>query len=299
MSREFLSRRRLLSICVGLFTMIAVTFVPGSQSVVAATSTANEDGQTRNVYYTTSSSTPAIELWAIEVTGSKITTTDIGPINAGGCASLAMSPSGTLLSMCGDLFGTQRLASIDTKTGAGTLFGAPVPGLAIMAMAFGPNGVLYAVGDCNPNPSLNVPGTTDCGPGPNNDPNYNSLYTVDVATGAVTRVGPTGASEYFMDLAFDRHGNLWGETSSLQPSYIPAVLYRINTETGAATKIVNLVGSSTVMGLAFAPNGKLYATDFTANPGLYVVDPNTGFESAVAALPFGLSSGLELADPLP
>lgn len=170
------------------------------------------------------------------------------------------------------------------------MFGVPVPGLAIMAMAFAPNGVLYAVGDCNPN-------GTDCAAG--SDPNYNSLYTVDVVTGAVTRVGPTGAPEFFMDLAFDRHGNLYGVTSSLQPSYVPAVLYRIDPETGAATKITNLVGSSTVMGLAFAPDGKLYATDFTANPGLYLVDPKTGFERAVAALPFGLSSGLELADSLP
>lgn len=279
-----------------ILTLTAMTFaaVLESRSLMAATPSGNEDGQTRHVYYTTASSTPGEELWAIEVTGSKITTTDIGPINAGGCASLAMSPSGTLLSMCGDLFGSQRLASIDTKTGHGTMFGVSVPGLAIMAMSFAPNGVLYAVGDCNPNGAY-----LDCGPGPNSDPNYNSLYTVDVVTGAVTRVGPTGAPEFFMDLAVDRHGNLWGVTSSLQPSYIPAVLYRIDTETGAATKITNLVGSSTVMGLAFAPDGKLYATDFTANPGLYLVDPKTGFESAVAALPFGLSSGLELANPLP
>jgi hypothetical protein len=203
---------------------LAALTIVGSRDVLAATPTAREDDQTRNVYYTTSSSTPGIELWAIEVTGSKITTTDIGTINAGGCASLAMSPSGTLLSMCGDLFGSQQLASIDTKTGKGTLFGVPVPGLAIMAMAFGPNGTLYAVGDCNPNGS-----PVDCGPGPGPDPNYNSLYTVNEVTGAVTRVGPTGAPEFFMDLAFDRHGNLWGVTSSLQPSYIPAVLYRINT----------------------------------------------------------------------
>lgn len=293
MSRELLSRRNLVSVCLELLTVTAVLCVPGSRRVLAATPTSNEDDQIKNVYYTTSSSTPAIDLWAIEVKGSKITTKDIGPINAGGCASLAMSSSGTLLSMCGDLFGTQRLASIDTKTGQGTLFGAPVAGLAIMAMAFAPNGVLYAVGDCNPNGQ-----PLDCGAGPGPDPNYNSLYSVDVVTGEVTRIGPTGAPEFFMDLAFDRHGNLWGVTSSLQPSYIPAVLYRINIETGAATKIVNLVGSSTVMGLAFAQDGKLYATDFTANPGLYLVDPKTGFESAIAAMPFGLSSGLELADPL-
>ena len=293
MFRKLLSTRNLLSISLGLLIVLAITSVLTSKGVLAATPTANKDDQTRNVYYTTSSSTPGEDLWAIEVTGSKITTTDIGPINAGGCASLAMSPSGTLLSMCGDLFGIQRLASIDTKTGAGTLFGAPVPGLAIMAMAFAPNGVLYAVGDCNPNAVF-----ADCGTG-GPDPNYNSLYTVNEVTGEVTQIGPTGAPEFFMDLAFDRHGNLWGVTSSLGPSYVPAVLYRINTETGAATKIVNLVGSSTVMGLAFAPNGKLYATDFTANPGLYLVDPTTGFESAVAAMPFGLSSGLELSDPLP
>lgn len=292
MFRKSLSSRNLLSICLGLFTLAAMTCVLGSRGVLAATHAAHEDDQTRNVYYTTAFSTGTGELWAIEVTGRKITTTDIGPIMGGGCASLAMSPSGTLLSMCGDLFGTQKLASIDTKTGLANPFGVPVPGLAIMAMAFAPNGILYAVGDCNPNgPNF------ECGPGPGSDPNYNSLYTVNEVTGAVTRVGSTGAPQFFMDLAFDRDGNMFGETTSLNPSYVPAILYRINPETGAATKIVNLVGSNTVMGLAFAPDGKLYATDFTQNSGLYLIDPKTGFESAVAALPFGLSSGLELADP--
>jgi hypothetical protein len=109
--------------------------------------------------------------------------------------------------MCGNLFGTQQLASINRKTGLATLFGVRVPGLAIMALAFGPNGILYAVGDCNPNGDPNDL-NTDCTPG--SDPNYNSLYTVNEATGAVTRVGSTGAPQYFMDLAFDRHGNLYG-----------------------------------------------------------------------------------------
>jgi DNA-binding beta-propeller fold protein YncE len=102
-----------------------------------------------------------------------------------------------------------------------------------------------------------------------------------------------------MDLAFDRDGNLFGVTTSLNPSYVPAKLYRINPATGAATKIVNLVGSNSVMGLALAPDGKMYATDFTQNPGLYLIDPKTGFERAIAAMPFSLSSGLELANPLP
>jgi len=295
MFRKLLSTRNLLSISLGLLIIPAITSVLTSKRVLAATPAANEDDQTRHVFYALAFSSGAGELWAIEVTGAKITTTDIGPTNAGGCATLATSPSGTLVSMCGPLFGNQQLTSLDTKTGLGTLFGAPVPGLAVMAMAYGPDGTLYAVGGCYPNGNPNDL-NTDCS---SSNSNFNSLYTVNVATGAFTRVGSTGASEYFMDLAFDRDGNLWGVTSCLNPCYAPAVLYRINPETGAATKVVNLVGSNTVMGLTFARDGKLYATDFTGNSGLYVIDPKTGFETAVAAMPFGLSAGLDLADPLP
>jgi hypothetical protein len=282
-------RKRLPILALVVMTLAAV---PGS--VLAATPATNDD-QTRHVFYTLAFSTGVGEMWAIEVIGSKVTTTDIGPIKTKGCATLAMSPSGTLMSMCGPLFGNQQLTSFDTKTGLATLFGVPVPGLAVMAMAFGPDGTLYAVGGCYPNGNPNDL-NTDCS---SSDPNFNTLYTVNEVTGVFTRIGSTGAPEYFMDLAFDRHGKLWGVTSCLNPCYAPAVLYRINSETGAASKIVNLVGSNTVMGLAFAPDGKLYADDFVGNSGFYLVDPKTGFETAVAAMPFGLSAGLELADPLP
>ena len=163
----------------------------------------------------------------------------------------------------------------------------------LMAMGFAPDGTLYAVGGCVPYlaPPFSTP---DCNPGA---PGFNSLYTVDVKTGDVTLIGSTTAAEYFMDLAFDRNGNMFGVTSTLTPAYPPAVLYSIDPATGAATKIVNLVGSSTVMGLAFDQNGKAYATDFTENPGLYLIDIKTGFEKAIAALPLGLSTALELADP--
>jgi hypothetical protein len=291
--QKLLSRRNLISICLGLSTLAPMTFVLGSGSLLAAAPGANDDDNNTNVYYTLAFSTGKGHLWTVEASGRKITTTDIGPIMTVGCAALAMSPSGTLMSMCGPLLpGDQQLTSFDTKTGLATLFGVHVPGLSIMAMAFGPDGTLYAVGDCNPDPAF-----TDCGMG-GPDPKYNSLYTVNVVTGELTLVGATGAPEFFMDLAFDREGNMWGVTSSLNPSYTPAVLYRINPQTGAASKVVNLVGSNTVMGLAFAPDGKLYATDFVGNSGFYLVDPTTGFETAVAAMPFGLSTGLELADPL-
>jgi Tol biopolymer transport system component len=100
-----------------------------------------------------------------------------------------------------------------------------------------------------------------------------------------------------MDLAFDGEGHLLGVTSTINPSQVPAILYRISLATGAATKIVDLVGSNSVMGLAFGRNGQLYATDFNPNPGLYLIDIATGVETAIAALPFGFSSSLELANP--
>ncbi len=245
------------------------------------------------MFYTTGPGTdPANgkEIFAIQVNGNQVTTRDIGSTHGGSCATLALSPSGTLYSMCGPLFGDEQLATIDPKTGWANLFGKAVPGLAVMALDFAANGTLYAVGDCNPAPT-----THECTPG--SDPNYNSLYTVDVKTGAFTRVGATGAPQFFMDLAFDRNGTLYGVTTTLDPSMVPAILYRIDPATGKATKIVNLVGSNSLMGLAFGPDGKLYATDFTQNPGLYLIDMTTGFETAIAALPFGPSGSLELMSP--
>src|SRR6516164_1190001 len=224
------------------------------------------------VYYTTGEA--GAEIFAIKVHGSKVTTRDVGPTGVPdthpelfpGCGDLAMSKWGTLYAVCGDLFGVQQLATVDLKTGHANMYGVPTPGLAVMSLAFGPDGTLYAVGDCNL--TQVSPGVIECTKG--SDPNFNSLYTIDVSTGAFTPVGPTGAPQYFMDLAFDRHGRLYGVTTTLSPSYIPAILYRINPRTGAATKLVDLVGSSQVMGLAFGADGKLYGTDFVDVPGLYV-----------------------------
>jgi hypothetical protein len=156
-----------------------------------------------------------------------------------------------------------------------------------MTLGFGRNGTLYAVGDCNP-----APVTFECTPG--SDPTYNSLYKVNVRTGAFTRIGSTGAPQFFMDMTFDSHGTMLGVTTTLNPSGVPAILYRINPATGKATKLFNLVGSNLLMGLAFGRDGKLYATDNFENPGLYRIETKTGFETAIAALPFGFSSGLEL-----
>jgi len=274
-----------------LFAALAVTIAGISPSAAWAANSAGDDGSA-SVFYTTAGAGTGLpngaEIFAITVTGATVTTRDIGPTHGGDCGSLALSPHGTLYSMCGPTFGAQQLATINQKTGRAHLFGVRVPGLAVMALAFGANGTLYAVGDCNPDPK-----TFECIP----DKDFNALYTVNVATGAFTRIGPTGAPQFFMDLTVDPHGTMLGVTTTVNPSGTPAILYRINPATGKATKLVNLTGSNYVMGLAFGRDGKLYATDASANPGLYRVGATTGLETAIAALPFGFSSGLELMNP--
>ena len=279
---------RILVTSATLVAALAVTNAAISPSGALAAASAGH-GDATSLFYTTSGAGNGLpngaEIFAITVRGATVTTRDVGPTHGGDCGSLALSPHGRLYSMCGSLFGAQQLATINKKTGRAHLFGVHVPGLAVMAMAFGRNGTLYAVGDCNPDPK-----TFECVP----DADFNALYKVNVSTGAFTRIGPTGAPQFFMDLTIDSHGNMLGETSTVNPSLVPAVLYRINPATGKATKLFNLVGSNTVMGLAFGRDGKLYATDFTQNPGLYRVGTTTGFETAIAALPFGFSIGLEL-----
>lgn len=282
---------RVLVISAMLLAALTVTYVVISPSAALAARSVGH-GDAGQLFYTTSGAGTGLpngaEIFAITVRGAKVTTRDIGPTHGGDCGSLALSPHGTLYSMCGPLFGAQRLATINRKTGRAHLFGVRVPGLAVMAMAFGRNGTLYAVGDCNP-----ARVTFECTPGP---ADYNSLYKIDVRTGAFTRIGSTGAPQFFMDLTFDRHGNMLGVTTTLNPSVVPAILYRVDPATGKATKLFNLVGSNYVMGLAFGRDGKLYATDNFENSGLYVIDTKTGFETAIAAMPFGFSSDLVLMD---
>ena len=282
---------RVLVTSAMLSAILAVTGGGIAPSAAWATNSAGQDGAA-SVFYTTSGAGNGLkngaEIFAITVRGATVTTRDVGPTKGGDCGTLALSPHGTLYSMCGHLFGVQRLAVIDQQTGYADQFGVKVPGLAVMAMGFSPNGTLYAVGDCNPDPV-----TFECIA----DQDFNALYKVNVRTGAFTRIGPTKAPQFFMDLTFDSHGTMLGVTTTVNPSTTPAILYRINPATGTATKLRTLTGSTSVMGLAFGRDGTLYGTDFTPASNLYRISTTTGVETTIAALPFGSSSGLELMNP--
>src|SRR6516165_9710218 len=138
--------------------LAAVLAAAGAGIAPSAASAANSAGQdgAASVFYTTSGAGNGLkngaEIFAITVRGATFTTRDVGPTKGGDCGSLALSPHGTLYSMCGHLFGAQQLATINKQTGRADQFGVKVPGLAVMAMVFSPNGTLYAVGGCNPDP---------------------------------------------------------------------------------------------------------------------------------------------------
>jgi len=225
------------------------------------------------------------KLVAIDVRGqNEVAITPIGTIGTFGCTSVALSKEGTLYSVCGPSNfvdtqhqygcmtpGPQQLATIDPKTGHATMFGAPVQKLNVMALEFAPDGTLYAVGD--PNPA---------------SPTFNTLYTVDQKTGAFTAVGSTGvqAPNFFMDLAFDARGTLYGASMFS--------LFTIDRKTGTATKVVDFVGGGAVMGLGYnAKQDTLYATDYKApKSALYAVDTRNGFLTPMADIGYPLSHGL-------
>jgi DNA-binding beta-propeller fold protein YncE len=214
------------------------------------------------------------QLATLEVRGvNQVTTRVIGTTGAMGCASLARSSAGVMYSVCGPGImkpgEPQQLATIDTNTGHATLFGQPVVGLAVMGLEFAPDGTLYAVGDTN-----------------QASPTFNSLYTVNTSNGTFTRVGSTGAPEFFMDFAFDKNGTLYGATSHM--------LFTIDPKTGTATKVTDFVGGGDVMGLSFdAKKNRLYATDFKApTSALYFVDTRTGFLTPVASVGHPMAHGL-------
>ena len=223
---------------------------------------------------------PENKLLSIEIRdGSKVTITSVGATSSRGCGSVAVSPDGTLYSVCGPGLmapGRQQLAKMDPKTGRATLFGSELYDLEVMGLEFAPNGTLYAVGDAN-----------------RASPTFNSLYTVDLKTGEVTRIGSTGVQdpEFFMDFAFDSSGTMYGATSH--------ALFTIDLKTGIASKVVDFVGGGDVMGLAFnAKRDKLYATDFKSpNSALYLVNTHNGFLTPLAAIGYPLSHGLVPVTP--
>jgi hypothetical protein len=277
---------RVLVTSAMLFAVLAVTNAVISPSAAVAATGAGRGG-VEQLFYTTSGAGTGLpngaEIFAIAVSRATVTTRDVGPTHGGDCGSLALSPHRTLYSMCGPLFGAQQLATINQKTGRAHLFGVRVPGLAVMAMAFGRNGTLYAVGDCNPAPT-----TFECTPGP---ATYNSLYKVNKRTGAFTRIGPTGAPQFFMDLTFTTDGT--GNTAYACNGGTGALdLHSFSVASTAALTLTPGQAPAVVPGLSVQVTPAIASTYFV-NADIWLALNVTATTAACGSFADGLLIGLE------
>ena len=245
---------------------LILSMILGFAVPVAARENRNHDRHHATLFATGQAATgPLRVLLGIDVESGN--TAVIGPATgslAPGSLALAITPDGTTAYTIANAFNSAsaQLATIDLTTGVQALVGSPIGvDLKIMGMTFSPDGVLYAAGDFDPS-----------------SPTFNSLYTIDLTTGAATRVGSFDVglmkSNFIMSFAWDSEGEMFGASMMS--------LYRIHRHrtTNAATKVVDFVGSSKVMGIAFADGG-FYAADFVGPlptvSKIYAVNIETGF----------------------
>ena len=162
------------------------------------------------------------------------------------------------------------LLTLDKTTGAATLIGYAAGnccsgdfGVMLNGLGFQSDGTLYANGWALGGPSYP-------------DPSTSHLYTVDLATGAASEIGPSGVvlgrSLKYSGLAFTGDGTLLSLGSLDAAS---GALYALNTSTGAATSLSGTglpYGSGPIHfgvdgGLTFAPTVPLPATVWLLGTG--------------------------------
>lgn len=189
--------------------------------------------------------------------------------------------------------------------------------LACVAIAALPAGlwagpILYAIDDTTNSlltidPStfaISVVGSTGVGAGDFGDLTYdsnhgvmywdsgrgdNSIYTLNLGTGAATLVGATGLTDLF-GLAYDTANNtLYGSTSG-------GAFYSIDTTSGTPTLVGN--NSNYTGGLAYnATNDTMY--EYVAGSGtLYSIDLGTGAATLVSSGPGFINDGAFTWDPV-
>lgn len=181
-----------------------------------------------------------------------LSTATVQPIGSGshtGLNSMARDLEGRFLSV-----GTGGiLVSINPATGATTEIATLTAGGAapvVPSLAVSPLGTLYAI-------NREFPDT---------------LYTVNMSSGNMTKVGSVGAGFTIQGLAFSPQGILYGWD-------IGQGLLTIDTTTGAATDVNPSLGAPVgIQCLTFSPTGVLYGAQYA----LYTIDTATGMPAATA-----------------
>jgi hypothetical protein len=147
--------------------------------------------------------------------------------------------------------------SVDPETGAMTLIGSSI---TLNGMAYDDtSSTMYAIDSYN-------------------------LYTLNMATGATTMVGPMNSGGLMIDMAIDADGNAFGHDISTSS------IYSINLATGAATLIGPTgISANYAQGMGYdKDNGVLYLAAYTGGGALYTVDTATGAATLVGSFPGGI-----------
>jgi subtilisin family serine protease len=116
------------------------------------------------------------------------------------------------------------------------------------------------------------------------DYNTNSLYAIDIATGAQTYIGTSvpGGGESWTGMTGANDGTMYASSSACGAS---STLYTIDLATGALTTIGPITNGPCIIDIAITPDGTLYGEDIV-NDVLLSIDPGTGAGTVIGPIGF-------------
>lgn len=165
--------------------------------------------------------------------------------------------------------GTNRLVTFSSDTpGEWTTIGAPFPSsAAFFGCDFLNNdfSTLYAI-----------------------DYTYNTLYTIDTATGAATPVGPAkpNYNDIWTGLTASVDGRLYGSTIGFYSGL--SNLYAIDPVTGKATLVGQITNAGAIIDIAMNDKGEMYGLDIGSDV-LVKIDPVTAEGKVIGSVGFNAS----------
>ena len=204
------------------------------------------------------------------------------------------------------------LGIVDLNTGVFTLIGnmgsGGYDGLAVAngVLYTEQNGLLYSVNTSNANLTL-IGGLTGnnlatfgstttglYGVGNSGSSSVTTLFSINPQTGAITAIGPIGASAVPNGTGFYSRLSVGSSTLYLENN---SNLYTINTTTGAATQVGTTDGNDYLTSVPLFENGTYYAG---TGSGIATINVTTGQITPGSAISGGPGSPIGLApDPLP
>lgn len=203
-------------------------------------------------------------------TGDKTSIGSYGPNGTGlGVLAQAFSPNGTLYAVLrGGSASLCQLVTVDPSSGGAgntlTTTSIGFTGVPVEAMAFTPDGTLYAANF-----------------------NTNNLYTLNLKTGAATLIGNLGF-DGIMDMAWDPFSFTMYAVASLCDG---SAVYSIDLISGAGTKITD-VQNPCLMTLAIDSSNRFLSTDFSnPNSPLYKIDLEHGTLDVIGSTGLGNTMG--------